>query len=150
MHKHVLRLLLSSTLLAVALPVAAQKVVIESQGQAEIVARAQALNARGVADAIGQAPEGKGQIVFYRASSSPGAAIGVQEGETALIDLEPGMYFVVQLAPGMHGFDTGGSDSLGVEVGAGQTHYVQVIRNRAGQPQLRRSNAAALQRTAAH
>ena len=87
MHKHVMRLLLSSALLTVALPAAAQKVVIESQGQAEIVARAQALDARGVADAIGQAPEDKGQIVFYRASASPGAAIGVQEGETALIDL---------------------------------------------------------------
>lgn len=148
MHKHVFRPLLLSAMLAVALPAMAQKVVIESQGEAEIVARAQALNAKAVAAAIGQAPAGKGQIVFFRASGSPGAVIGVQEGDTALIDLDPGMYFVVQVAPGTHGFDTGGSDSLGVEAGAGQTLYVQVIRNRAGQPQLRRSSAAAFQRAA--
>jgi len=148
MHKQVFRPLLLSAALVLALPAAAQKMTIESQGQAEIVARAQALDAEAVAKAIGEAPAGKGQVVFFRSARSPGAAISVEEGDAALVELEPGMYFVVQVAPGTHGFDAGGSASLGLDAGAGQTHYVQVIRNRAGQPQLRRSSAAAFQRAA--
>jgi hypothetical protein len=140
-------LLLSAALSCCALPAAAQKVTIESQGQAEIEAKARALNEKAVAKAIGEAPADKGQVVFFRAATSPGAAIGVAEAGMPLIDLEPGMYFVTQVTPGAHGFDAGGA-AMGLEVGAGQTRYVQVIRNRAGQPQLRRSTATSFQRAA--
>lgn len=148
MHKHVFRSLLLATALAGALPAAAQKVTIESQGQAAVQAQAQALTAKAIAKSIGQPPAGQAQVVFFRAATSPGSAIGVEEGEAPLISLEPGMYFVLAVAPGRHGFDAGGQASLAVDAGAGQTHYVQVIRNRAGQPQLRRSSAASFQRAA--
>lgn len=142
------KLLLSAALSFCALPALAQKVVIESQGQAEVEAKAQALSARAVADAVGEAPAGKGQVVFFRAATSPGAAIGVQENGAGLIDLEPGMYFVAEVAPGAYRFGADAGGDLGLDVAAGQTRYVQVIRNRAGQPQLRRSSATSFQRAA--
>lgn len=148
MHKHVFRSLLLATALGCALPAAAQKVTIESQGQAAVEARARALNAEAIAKAVGQPPAGQAQVVFFRAATSPGSAIGVEEGDAALISLEPGMYFVLAVAPGRHGFDVGGQSSLSIDADAGQTRYVQVIRNRAGQPQLRRSSAASFQRAA--
>lgn len=149
MRKTLIRkLLLSAALSCCALPALAQKVVIESQGQAEVHAKAQALGARAMADAIGEAPAGRGQVVFFRATTSPGAAIGVQENGAGLIDLEPGMYFVAQVAPGTHRFGAGAGGDVEVGIAAGQTRYVQVIRNRAGQPQLRRSSAASFQRAA--
>jgi len=148
MRKTLIRkLLLSAALSCCALPAMAQKVTIESQGQAEIEAKAQALSAKAVAKAIGEAPAGKGQVVFFRAATSPGATIGVSEAGVPLIDLDPGMYFVAQVTPGTHGFDAGGT-ALGLNVDDGKTRYVQVIRNRAGQPQLRPSNATAFQRAA--
>jgi hypothetical protein len=145
-----IRLLYSGVAVALLLhcmPVAAQKVTIESQGQAAVEAKAQALSAKAVAKAIGEAPAGKGQVVFFRAATSPGAAISVGEAGMPLIELEPGMYFVAQVTPGTHGFDAGGP-ALGLNVDDGKTRYVQVIRNRAGQPQLRPSNATSFQRAA--
>lgn len=148
MHKSALSSLLLIAALACALPAAAQKLTIESQGQAEVEAKAQALSAKAIAEAMGEAPAGKGQIVFFRAPTSPGAAIMVEEGDAQLVELEPGMYFVAIVAPGMHHFDAAGPATLGLEADEGKTYYVQVIRNRAGQPQLRRSSAASFQRAA--
>ena len=141
------KLLLSAALFCCVLPVAAQKVTIESQGQAEVDAKARALDAQAVAKAIGEAPADSGQVVFFRAATSPGATIGLREGGAPLVDLEPGIYFVARVMPGTHGFDAGGT-ALGLNVDAGKTRYVQVIRNRAGQPQLRPSSASAFQRAA--
>ena len=148
MRKTLIRkLLLSAALSFCVLPAMAQKLTIESQGQAEVQAKAQALSAKAVAKAIGEAPAGAGQVVFFRAATSPGATIGVRDAGMPLIDLDPGMYFVAQVTPGTHGFDAGGT-ALGLDVGAGKTRYVQVIRDRAGQPKLRPSNATAFQRAA--
>jgi len=147
MRKTLIRKLLLSAALSCALPAMAQKVTIESQGQAEVEAKAQALSAKALAKAIGEAPAGKGQVVFFRAANSPGATIGVSEAGVPLIALDPGMYFIAQVTPGTHGFDAGGT-ALGLNVDDGKTRYVQVIRNRAGQPQLRPSNATAFQRAA--
>ena len=148
MRNIVIRSVVLSALCLGVLPAMAQKLTIESQGEAEIVARAQALNASAIAKAIGEAPAGKGQVVFFRAATSPGAGIGVEEGDSALIELDPGMYFVIQADPGTHGFDAGDAGNLDVPVAAGQTQYVQVIRNRAGQPRLLKSSAAKFQRAA--
>jgi hypothetical protein len=148
MRKPLIRnLMLSAALSCCALPAMAQKLTVESQGQAEIQAKAQALSAKAIAKAIGEAPSGKGQVVFFRAATSPGAAISVGEAGMPLIELEPGMYFVAQVTPGTHGFDAGGP-ALGLNVDDGKTRYVQVIRNRAGQPQLRPSSATSFQRAA--
>ena len=148
MRSILIRSLVLSAFCLGASPAIAQKMTVESQGQAEIVARAQTLDAKAVAKAIGAVPAGKGQIVFFRAATSPGAGIGVEEGDTSLIALDPGMYFVAQVAPGSHSFDAGDANTLDLAVDAGQTQYVQVIRNRAGEPRLLKSSAARFQRAA--
>lgn len=148
MHKPALRALLLAVALGGVLPAAAQKVTVESQGQAAVEARAQALSAQAVAKAIGQPPAGQAQVVFFRAATSPGDTIGVEEGDTPLVRLDPGMYAVLTVTPGAHGFDAGGPAVLPVDAGAGQTRYVQAIRDRAGMPQLRRSSATSFQRAA--
>ena len=84
---------LFALLLAASLPLAAQKVKIENQGEAAITAEARALNEAAVEDAIGKALSGRSQIVFYRSSTSPGSAVAVRDaaGSTPIIQLDPGM-----------------------------------------------------------
>ena len=138
---------LFAMLVALTLPVAAQKVKIENQGEASHGADVRALTAAAVEKAVGKAPEGKSQVVFFRSSKSPGDAIGVTENSEARVDLDPGMYYVVTTAPGAHSYATGDS-KVDLALDTGKTYYVQVIRNRKGQPQLLRSNADKFQRAA--
>ena len=78
---------------------------------------------------IGAAPEGKGQIVFFRPSKMMGAAIGfkVREGETELGKLRNGKYFVAAIEPGTHQYTVHSEtkDVLTMEIEAGETYYVQ-------------------------
>jgi len=77
---------------------------------------------------VGAAPAGKGQVVFFRPSKMVGAAMGlkIREGETDVVKLGNGKYFVAVVEPGTHQFTTGGEakDALTLEVEAGETYYV--------------------------
>ena len=141
------RTALVAALLALSLPVAAQKVKIENQGEAALTAEARALNAAEVEKALGKAPAGKAQVVFYRGATSPGPQVDVQESASSLVALDPGMYYVVATEPGKHAYATE-SGAFDITLEAGKTYYVQAIRNTAGKSQLRRSDAARFQRAA--
>ena len=124
---------------------AAQKVKIESQGQAEQESQKAAVIAKSMEQAVGAPAAGMGQVVFYRSSKSPGAAIDVAADGVSCGALDAGMYFALPATPGTHPYGPG---DLSITVKAGETKYVQVIRNRAGDPQLLASNAAKFQASA--
>lgn len=101
---------------------------------------------------IGAAPEGKAQIVFFRASKFTGAAIGfiVREGQTELGKLRNGNYFVATVEPGTHEYTvhSEAKDVLTLEVEAGETYYVQgsiSMGFMAGRPNLSPSDQAAFE-----
>lgn len=98
---------------------------------------------------IGPAPEGKGQIVFFRPSKFAGGAIGfkVREGTTELGKLRSGKYFVAAIEPGLHEYvvHSEAKDVLTMEVEAGETYYVQgtiTMGIMAGRPNLSPSDQA--------
>lgn len=98
---------------------------------------------------IGVAPEGKGQIVFFRPSKFAGGAVGfkVREGETELGKLRSGKYFVAVVEPGTHSYTVHSEtkDVLTMEVEAGETYYVQgtiTMGFMAGRPNLSPSDQA--------
>lgn len=137
---------LPGALLAVVLSTSAQQMKVESQGEAEVATQKEALVAMSMAKAIGQPEAGKGQVVFFRSSKSPGAALGVHADGEAIGELPPGMYFAVPATAGTHAYATGSGSPLSVAVSKDKTYYVQVIRDRAGRPQLLRSNATKFER----
>ena len=146
MKAALLRSALSCTLLAVALSASAQQMKIESQGEAAVEAQKEALVAMSMSKAIGLPVAGKGQVVFFRSSKSPGAPLDIQADGEAVGDLPAGMYFAVPATAGTHAYATGNAGPLSVAVTADKTYFVQVIRNRAGHPQLLRSTATKFQR----
>src|SRR5688572_17726782 len=133
-------------LLAVALSTSAQQMKIESQGEAAVEAQKEALVAMSMSKAIGLPVAGKGQVVFFRASTSPGAALDIHADGDVVGDLPSGMYFAVPATAGTHAYATGNAGPLSVKVTADKTYFVQAIRDRAGRPQLLRSNATKFQR----
>ncbi len=74
-------------------------------------------------------PAGKGQVVFFRPGSLMGAAIRctVRENGKLVTRLSNGKYMVVPLDTGAHRFTTKteATDTLNLEVEAGQTQYVR-------------------------
>ena len=140
----------SCALLAVSLAVAAQQAKFEIQGNAATEARKNEAIARAITEEIGAPPAGQGQVVFFRTSRSPGSAIPVSGDGKAVGELPSGMYFAAPASPGPHAYSTGDGGGVSVQVGPGQTHYVQVIRNRAGQPKLVRTTATMFQRATQH
>jgi hypothetical protein len=137
-------------LIAASFPLAAQKVTIEREGEAFKAASAQQLATAAVEDAVGKAPAGRAQVVFFRSSTSPGNAVAVREsaGGEPLIELDAGMYYVAVLQPGAHAYATSDVGPLPMDLEPGRTYYVQAIRNRKGQAQLLRSNADKFARAA--
>ena len=127
---------------SVSLGAAAQKLKIESQGQAEQEAQKAAVIAKSMAQSVGAPAAGMGQVVFYRASKSPGDAIALTADGASVGDLGAGMYLALPATPGSHPYGPG---ALSVAIKAGETKYVQVIRNHAGNPQLVASNATKFQ-----
>ena len=127
------------------LDASAQKMKIESQGQAEQEALKATAIARNMEQSVGAPTAGMGQVVFYRSSKSPGEAIGLTADGASAGDLAAGMYLAMPAAPGTHPYGPG---TLPITVKAGETKYVQVIRNRAGAPQLLASNATKFQAAA--
>jgi hypothetical protein len=139
-----------AVLLAASLPLAAQKVKIENQGEAATKVEARELAAVAVEGDIGKAPAGKSQVVFFRSTKSPGLPVAVRDaaGGQALIDLDPGMYFVAITAPGSHAYATADTGPFPMDLDAGRTYYVQAIRDKRGNAQLLRSSAEKFQRAA--
>ncbi len=78
---------------------------------------------------IGAPPEGKGQVVFFRASAFTGMAVWfkVRENGVELGKLSNGVYFVQPADPGAHTYTaaTENKDILKLEVDAGETYYVK-------------------------
>lgn len=138
---------LSCVLLAVALSASAQQLKIESQGEAAVEAQKEALVAMSMSKAIGLPVAGKGQVVFFRSSKSPGAALDIHADGEVVGDLPAGMYFAVPASTGTHAYATGNAGGpLSMSVSKDKTYFVQVIRDRAGRPQLLRSTATKFQR----
>lgn len=135
---------------AIAMPAFAQKVKIENRGQAAEDVAAHELTAAAIEKDIGKAPAGKAQVVFFRSASSPGDPVGVRDaaGGLSLVDLEPGMYFVSATTPGTRAYATADTGPFSMDLDAGRTYYVQVIRKRGGAAQLLRSSAEKFARAA--
>jgi hypothetical protein len=97
-------------------------------------------------------PQGMGQVVFYRPDSLSWKVIGctVREDERKLSSLGSGRWFVYAARPGVHAFRVTSetSDSLRLDVEAGQTQYVS-CRMRASiliaRPVIRPETASAFQ-----
>jgi hypothetical protein len=132
-------------LLVFSMPVAAQRVRFESQGEAFVAAEEKAMvEAALVRHVFGTPPSGKGQIVFFRPARSTDTAFEVRENGTELAKLPSGSYFVTAVQPGMHAYtiaETG--DVLTVQVRPGRTHYVKATHRRTDgeRPYLSRANA---------
>jgi hypothetical protein len=143
---------LFALLLAASLPVAAQKVSIENQGEASKQATAQVLTAEAVENAVGKAPAGRAQVVFFRSSKSPGDAVSVRDaaGGLALIELDPGMYYIASAIPGPRSYATADMGPFPLDLEPGRTYYVQAIRNKNGRTQLLLSSADKFARAAQH
>ena len=143
---------LFALMLFASLPLAAQKVKIENQGEAATTVEARELKSAAVEDAIGPPPAGRAQIVFYRSSTSPGNAVTVRDaaGSEPLIMLDPGMYYVAVASPGTRSYATADTGPFPMDIDAGRTYYVQAIRNKGGDTQLLRSSADKFQRAASH
>ena len=137
---------LSCALVAVALSASAQQMKIESQGEAAVEAQEEALVAMSMSKAIGHPVAGRGQVVFFRSSRSPGAAVDIHVDGDVVGDLPAGMYFAVPATAGTHAYATGNADPMSVDVTADKTFFVQAIRDRAGRAQLVRSTATKFQR----
>jgi hypothetical protein len=78
---------------------------------------------------VGAPPAGKGQVVFFRPSRLMGMALSfsIHEGDTGVGKLGSGTYFVLVADPGPHAYSIQGeaTDTLNLEVDAGETQYVQ-------------------------
>jgi hypothetical protein len=104
------------------------------------------------APAVGRVPpppEGKGQVVFFRPSHFAGMALSfsVHEGDAGIGKLGNGSYFVLVTGPGAHTFtiQSEATDTLNLEVEAGETQYVQQtigVGIMMGRPHLTPSDAA--------
>jgi hypothetical protein len=108
-----------------------------------------------VAGAIGQPPEGKGQIVFYRPSMM-GMAIpcSVKENDALVSRLGYGRYFVTTVDPGKHSYmvKSEARDVFPIEVEEGETYYVKcsiAMGIMVGRPNLSPSDQASFEKVAA-
>jgi len=137
---------LSCALSIVALSASAQQMKVESQGEAAVEAQKEALVAMSMSKAIGLPAPGKGQVVFFRSAKSPGAALDIHADGAVVGDLPAGMYFAVPASAGTHSYATGNAGPMSVAVTADRTYFVQVIRDRAGHPQMLRSTAVKFER----
>lgn len=77
---------------------------------------------------VGEPPEGKGQIVFFRQSRLLGAAVSfsVREGNEGIVKLSNGTYAVHVTEPGVKEYNIAfeAVDTLRLEIEEGETYYV--------------------------
>lgn len=151
MRSMLTRSLVCSLLMLPALAIAQEATEAETTASAEVATTEMAAPAATQTSTglIGAAPEGKGQIVFFRPSKFTGAAIGfkVREGQTELGKLRSGKYFIANVEPGAHEYTvhSEAKDVLTMEVEAGETYYVQgtiTMGFMAGRPNLSPSDQA--------
>lgn len=113
-----------------ALPASAQEAVPAAAAAAAPTAAPAIVTKSG---AIGEAPAGKAQVVFWRPGSIMGMALGctVREGEGAdeveVARLGAGKYWVHTAEPGKHVYYTTGeaTDRLNMELEDGETYFVR-------------------------
>lgn len=77
-------------------------------------------------EGVTAAPEGMGQVVFFRPSRFVGAALSftVRENEQDLGRLPNARYFVHVTEPGIHEYEIGRNDTIRMEIEPGETYYV--------------------------
>lgn len=101
--------------------------LVQAQDASSAEAAAAAAPAKGAV--VGQPPEGKGQVVFFRPMKLGGAAVSykVRENDQELGLLSNGHYFVVPTDPGPHIYVVHSEvkDILNLEVEPGETYYVR-------------------------
>lgn len=146
MRTTVFRTAISCALLAMPLSVAAQQFRIEVQGNAANESRKSDALAQAISKKVGEPASGKGQVVFFRTPSSPGAAIRVAGDGQAIGTLPAGNYFAKPFVEGAHAYTIREGNQVAVNVRSGHTYYVQVTRDRAGQAKLVNSNPIGFQR----
>lgn len=134
-------------LVALASAASAQQLKIESKGQAAEGAEHDAKLAVALSQTLGLPKNGEAQVVLFRTSKSPGEDIGLIADGMPLGALPPGHYLPASSTAGTHVFGTE-TTALTLNVKAGQTYFVQVIRDRTGRPRLLRSTATQFQRVA--
>lgn len=130
-------------------PAAEDQAPIQTSETAEAVAP-------GKGAVVGQPPEGKGQVVFFRPPSIRGMAVSykVRETDQELGLLSNGHYFVVPTEPGPHAYVVHSEvkDVLNLEVEPGETYYVRgsvEIGIMAGRPNITPVSKAEFDKVAA-
>lgn len=94
-------------------------------GSAPVLAAEVSVDAASIA--IPAAPQGKGQVVFFRKGGIQGSAVAcsVHEGGAKVSSLGGGRYVIIAATPGRHEFSvkTEATDALALEVEEGETQY---------------------------
>lgn len=147
MHRIVARVVLPCLLAALAFAASAQEMKIRTRGTAAEWAKDEARLAVALSETLHLPKDGRAQVVLFRTSKSPGEDIGLSVDGKPLGELPPGHYLPASSTAGAHVFGTG-TTTLTLNVTAGKTYFVQVIRDHAGRPQLLRSTATQFQRVA--
>jgi hypothetical protein len=118
----------------------------EDKAPAEASAPAET-SAPGKGAVVGQPPEGKGQVVFFRPAKIGGMAVSykVREAGQELGLLSNGHYFVVPTDPGAHAYVVHSEvkDVLNLEVEPGETYYVRAASRSGSWPGARTSRRSA-------
>ncbi len=147
MHRILVRVVLPCLLGALAFSASAQQLKIESKGQAAEGAEQDAKLAVALSETLHLPKDGRAQIVLFRTSKSPGEDISLSVDGKPLGELPSGMYLSASSEPGAHAYATE-AGALTLDVAAGKTYFVQIIRDKAGRPKLLRSSATQFQRVA--
>lgn len=114
-------------LLLSCLPVMAQRVRYDGNGQADVVAvNFDVVQAAVIRDVTGLAPESRGQVVFFRSQrgAADADAIRVQENGADLHPLPAGGWFVAVVPPGPHHYGVDGQ-AVDLQVEAGRCYYLR-------------------------
>lgn len=145
MRAHPFLNLTAFALLVLSLNAGAQQIKIEMHGAAATELDRRTAVAAAMDKEVGYPAAGMGQVVFFRSSKSPGDSIAVVADGASAGAVDSGTYLAVSASPGVHTYDP---SALPINIKAGETKYVQIVRNRAGNPQLLRSTALKFQSAA--
>lgn len=147
MRRILVRVVLPCLLGVLAFAVSAQELKIRSRGAAAEWANDEAQLAVALSENLRLPKDGRAQVVLFRSARSPGEDIAVIADGKPLGELPPGHYLPASSTAGTHVFGTE-TTAVTLNVMAGKTYFVQVVRDRAGRPRLLRSTATQFQRVA--